>query len=88
MMAGNRGKGRPMVEVRDLKSGEDEPKGGTWVCIERRGDQYFLAGRADGKIVDPHMSPDGFPTAEAAIHAAMAWAEYLAAPVIYVKDDK
>jgi hypothetical protein len=76
-----------MVEVRHLDKDEREPEGGSWVCIEKKGDQYFMIGRANGVLVDPHVSPDGFPTAEAAIRAAMAWAEYMAAPVIYVRNE-
>jgi hypothetical protein len=82
------GEGRPMVEILNLKSEDEEPKGSSWVCIEKKGDLYFLIGRANGEVVDPHVSPDGLPTAEAAIRAAMVWADYLGAAVIYVRDER
>jgi hypothetical protein len=77
-----------MVEVRDLKSGDSEPEGRSWVCLEKKGDVYFLIGRANGAMVNPHVSPDGLPSASVAIRAAITLADYLSAPVLYVRDGR
>jgi aminoglycoside phosphotransferase (APT) family kinase protein len=76
-----------MVEVRDLKRSDGEPKG-RWVCLEKKGDLYFLFGRANGEAVDPHVSPDGFSSAAVAIRAAITLADYISAPILYVRDGR
>jgi hypothetical protein len=75
-----------MVEVRNLKSEEDEPIGNAWVMVEKRSGLYFITGRQNGKAVDASVAPSGFDSPEAAIHAATAWADLLSAPILYVRD--
>jgi hypothetical protein len=78
----------PMTfEVRKLNRLRRLPPGGSWVLIERKGGSYFLAGRANGKPVDPHIAPEGFGNPRAAIFATIIWAEYLDAPIVFVKDE-
>ena len=71
-----------MVEVRSWNA-EDEPEG-AWIMIEKRGGDYFVTGRQNRAAVDPDAS---FDTPEAAIRAATTWADLLAIPVLYVRDN-
>jgi hypothetical protein len=74
-----------MVEVRNLKTEEDEPTGDAWVLVEKRGGLYFITGRQNGQAVDASVAPSGLDSPEAAIHAATAWADLLSAPILYVR---
>ena len=74
-----------MVEVRNLTPDAEVPKGDDWVVVELRNGAYFLTGRANGRPVEAHVAPSGFADPDAAIRAATWWAEYLEAPVIYIK---
>jgi hypothetical protein len=76
-----------IFEVRKLNRLRRSPPGATWVLIERRGESYFLVGSANGKPVDPHISPQGFGNPRDAILATIIWAEYLEAPIVFVKDE-
>jgi hypothetical protein len=72
-----------MVEFRSLD--RHSPRGDDWVVIEKRDDRYFLTGRANGRSVEPRASPNGFGDPRDAMQAALWWAEYLEAPIIYLK---
>ncbi len=72
-----------MAEFRSLD--RPSPEGDDWVVIEKREDRYFLAGRANGRSVEPRAAPSGFSDPSDAMRAALWWAEYLEAPIIYLK---
>jgi hypothetical protein len=75
-----------VVEVRNLQGDVGEPKGGSWVLIEKMGDNFSVSGKAQGKTIDASFAPRGFDTAEQAIKASVTWADLLGIPVIYVKE--
>jgi hypothetical protein len=75
------------VEVRTLGAPQREPPGQSWVLMERRQSGYFLVGRANGRPMDPHLAPSGILSPCDAIRFAIAWAEYLEASLLFVKED-
>jgi hypothetical protein len=75
-----------MIEVRNLKHDSIAPEDDIWILIEKKGDAYFLKGNANGKAIDPHVSPSGFESAAAAVRAAISWADYLGESIIYMRD--
>jgi hypothetical protein len=78
--------GGGVVEVRNLASHETAPKEAAWVLIERSGERFDVVGQARGAAIDAAFAPRGLETAEAAIKAAVAWADLLGISVLYVKD--
>ena len=75
-----------MVEVRNLGRDDEEPTGDSWVLIEKRGGLYFITGRQNAEALEASVAPSGVDTPEAAIHAATAWADLLAIPLLYIRD--
>jgi hypothetical protein len=76
------------LEVRTLDALILEPHARSWVLIEKRGGSYFLAGRANGHWMDPHVAPDGIRTPCDAMRMAIAWAEYLETALLFVRDGR
>ena len=76
-----------MVEIRSLKRDARAPRGDAWILIEKRGDAYFIVGRQNGASVDASVSTNAFRTPEEAMQAAMAWADLLSVPYLYMRDD-
>ena len=75
-----------MVEVRNLQGDKVEPRGVSWVLIEKFGENFTVCGKAQGKAIDASFAPRGFDTAEQAIKASVTWADLLGIPIIYVRD--
>jgi hypothetical protein len=76
-----------MVEVRSLK--EDEPyppEGEAWILIEKRGELYFIRGQSRDASVEATLAATGVDSAQVAIKGAVAWADLLMAPIIYVRN--
>jgi hypothetical protein len=76
-----------MVEVRTLTVDVEGPPGEGWVLLEKRGDQYFISWRQNGKALETFVVPGGVDTPEAAIRAATGWADLLEIPLLYVRDN-
>ena len=78
-----------MIELRRLRRHESAPpRGEPWILIERREDLYFVQAQAKEGIVDASLSwRAGVDSARIAIKSAEAWADLLAANLIYVRDD-
>ena len=74
------------VEVRTLSAVGRELAGFAWVMIQKKGDAYFLVGVANGIVMNPHVAPTGFSRPEDVIRAAVVWAEYLEAPILFITD--
>jgi hypothetical protein len=75
-----------VVEVRNLQDNEIEPRGASWVLIEKMGGNFAVSGKAQGKAIDASFAPRGFDTAEQAIKASVTWADLLGIPIIYVRE--
>lgn len=75
-----------MVEVRNIRKGEEPPKNADWVLIERAGARFVANGSAAGKRDVTFFRPPSFDTVEAAIAASCAWAEDNDVSVVYVRD--
>jgi hypothetical protein len=75
-----------MIKVRRVRKGSHEPPVETWIMVEMREGSYHVTGKANGLMLNPHVSPGGFEGAETAMQAALKWADYLGLEVIYVKE--
>lgn len=75
-----------MVEIRKLGETDPFPGGDAWILIERREALYFVRGQAAGMTVEASLAATGMDSAEVAIRGALAWADLLSAPVVYVRD--
>ena len=76
------------MEIRSLEQTESSPpQGEAWILIEKKGDLYFIRGQSKDASVEASLAATGVDSARLAIKGAEAWADLLAADVIYVRDD-
>jgi hypothetical protein len=80
-------RGVTVMEIRRLGQTEPSPPGRAWVLIEKRGDCYFVRGRAKIASIEASLGPTATHSAAVAIWGAEAWADLLMADVVYVRDD-
>jgi hypothetical protein len=78
--------GATVVEILRLGEADAFPGGDAWILIEKREALYFVRGQAKGMMVEASLAATGMDSAEVAIRGALAWADLLSAPVIYVRD--
>jgi len=76
-----------MVELRSLGREVDAPPGDAWVLVEPHAGLYYITGRQNGDSVDASVTPEPFSTPEAAMRAAMEWADLLSVPYLYVRQE-
>jgi nicotinamidase-related amidase len=75
-----------MAEIRYISKGEGPPKDVDCVLIEKAGNRFVANGSVAGKRDATFFTPPPFPTVEAAVDAAKAWAEAHGVPIVYVRD--
>jgi hypothetical protein len=75
-----------VVEILKLNATDDFPGGDAWILIEQREGLYFVRGQARGMTVEASLAATGMDSSEVAIRAALAWADLLTVPFIYVRE--
>lgn len=75
-----------MVEILRLDEVDVFPESDAWILIEKRETLYFVRGQAGGMTVEASLAATGIDSADVAIRAALAWADLLTVPIIYVRE--